>query len=226
MKALIYTIFVMTIVVWGFPVLELFVIKSGWGIFAGLIAILLLVLALSPAYIWYVLLRYTVRDDCFKSECKIIILFGMLYSIPRFWLVKPEDSGSLGMSTAIALTVFTIIFCFGLFQMTRPTLESRTRVMMYDYIHHPSDIHLYAESAAEAEKEKELAAFYEEQTEDSWKFKIIVTLVLAVAGWGIGKLLWLIGLFDTSAPFWFTLIGALIIVLLGSRGKKKSKKQR
>ena len=132
MKALIYTIFMMTILVWGFPVLELFVIRNGWGMFAGLVALLLVVLALSPAFIWFVLLRYTVHNGSLSLYSKTTIVLGAIKTIYTLWQVKPEDSGSIGMATAIALTVFAVIFCFGLFQQTHPTPESRARVMMYD----------------------------------------------------------------------------------------------
>ena len=132
MKALIYTIFVMTIVVWGFPVLELFVIKSGWGIFAVLIALLILVAVLTPGFIWYVLLRYTVQNNRYSLYCKVAILLGMINTIYRLWEVKPEGSGSLGMSTAVVLTAYTVMFSLGFFQQTNPTAESKVVVMIYD----------------------------------------------------------------------------------------------
>lgn len=132
MKALVFTIIVMTVIVLGLPALELFVIQQGWGMFAGLIIFLLVMLVLAPGFIFYPLLRYCVYNKYYRYLCETTIWLGSIKTIYTLWDMKPEGSGSIGIATAIALTVFTVLFCLGFGWQTRPTIESTTRVMMDD----------------------------------------------------------------------------------------------
>lgn len=132
MKALVFTFVVMTVIVLGLPAVELLVIRQGWAVFACLVIILILLMVASLSFVFFTLLRMIVHNWSCKYYCKLTIVLGMIRTIYMLWDVKPADSGSLGMSTAIALTVFTVLFSWGFYRQTSPTQESFTSVLTYD----------------------------------------------------------------------------------------------
>lgn len=114
MKAMIFTFVVMTVIVLGLPAVELLVIKYGWGAFIGLVVLLLAILT-TTSHIMLWLERICVLSKGYRLFCYTAIIVGTIKTIDMLWEVKPEDSGSLGMSTAIALTVFALLYGLGLF---------------------------------------------------------------------------------------------------------------
>ena len=114
MKALIFTFVVMTVIVLGLPAVELLVIKYGWGAFIGLVVLLLAILT-TTSHIMLWLEHLCVLSKGYMIFCYTTIVVGTIRTIYNLWDVKPEDSGSLGMSTAIALTVFALLYGLGLF---------------------------------------------------------------------------------------------------------------
>ena len=131
MKAIIFTVFVMSIIVFGSPIAEKIVVNNGWTAFA-LMIIFLLWLLISCPLISYRLLRYNVYNNSYKWYCVATIILGAIRAIYMVWLEYNPADCDLGIATGVALTIFIVLFSFGMFMQNFPTIESQQRVIYDD----------------------------------------------------------------------------------------------
>lgn len=128
MKVDLYTFFLIMMNMAVILLLEGACIKFGWWMFTGSIVICLVYFYLLT-WLGFSLMKMIVlsgRKAGILPHLAVLILAGR--TIWCIWDYSPAKSGALGISTAIMLTLFSIIYFWGLFRWLDPTPEAEANI--------------------------------------------------------------------------------------------------